>query len=163
MAEHTEKTQKDKLDRLAKLADAFRANQAKGYELFEEMQAVLAEEATPGQLARRALETFGKLWTERYKAKFLASHARDLASLKRILKTLSVEDIEGRMRAYLKDQDRFIASTNHSLPLFVSSANKYANASRPPDPPTDCTHEPSCRSDVEHTKRRNEQLRGLTF
>lgn len=156
MAEKTDDGLRDKFDRLVKLVEAFRVHQAKGYELIEEMQALIAEEATTGQLAKRALATFGKFWSERYSAKFVPSFARDMASLKRILKTVKLEDLERRMAAYLKDNERFVCSTTHSLPLFVANVNNYgARQAHGPDE--------LLLDDVSRTRKQQERLRESAF
>jgi hypothetical protein len=70
-----------------------------------------------------------------------------------------------RMTTYFGDRDVFIAKNRHPLNLFVSRINVYARpvSMRPEDLPdeipADCRHDPPCRSDADHTRKRAAEMR----
>lgn len=157
--------EKQKLEQVAGLVEKFRAHQAKGYELLEAIKALLDSEASPGQLAKRALDHFATLWQNRYKGKLIVNGARDMATLKRLLKQTAIDDLERRMALYFLDEDGFVRNAQHSLAVFSHNINAYGRAaSRNVEAAaTDCRHEPRCTSDVEHTRRRTDDAKGSPF
>jgi hypothetical protein len=104
-------------------------------------------------------------WTERYapgsvKGAYVWQWAKDITLMKRLLKTLSVEEIERRMSNYLKSSEPFFVKNRHTFSLFVGSVNQFAEFSKELHEelpaPVGCKHLPLCRSDQEHTRRRAE-------
>lgn len=136
-----------KLSTLTALVERLRAQQAKSYELLEEIQAVLATEATPGQLAKRALDRFVMLWRERYQAVFVVNGAKDIAALKRVLRVVAPDDLDRRMVLYLRNEEPFVVQAHHSLAVFVATVNRYGMtriAGRQPAAEWHCAHSPRC-------------------
>jgi len=78
--------------------------------------------------------------------------------MKRLLKMLEVEEIEGRMWRYLQNNDPFFAKNRHTFGLFVASVNQFAQAASDVEVPVGCFHVPPCKDDVEHTRRRQRDV-----
>lgn len=77
--------------------------------------------------------------------------------MKRLLKLLSLDDLKARMIAYLSDNEPFLTRNAHPFGLFVTRVNTYSPRAQPA--PIGCKHQPPCRSDVEHTQRRQAEVR----
>lgn len=150
---------------IEKLEKALAANR-KAAELLEDALAAAKQEPTHGNAAKDLVSRFVVLWGQRYRGQtYLPTWAKDIAQMRRLLKSLTIEQIEGRMRAFLADQDTFLSNARHPLGLFVAGINRYS-ANLPGNgkmeredegflmtAPADCAHVPPCRTDVEHTKR----------
>ena len=95
-------------------------------------------------------------WEENWKAKYRSDYqwafGRDIASIKRLLKSLHLHDLKARMLAYLSSDDRFHVQNHHPFGVFVASINSFGGAIKPPQV-VGCLHQPPCRDDVEHTQR----------
>jgi len=154
-----------KLETLGRLCAALAEHQAKCFEIREEMARVLGGQAGIGMTLKRLQAWFDAQWTERYapgsvKGAYVWQWAKDMALMKRLVKTLPVEEIERRMSAYLKSSEPFFAKNRHTFSLFVGSVNQFAEFSKELHEelpaPVGCKHLPPCRSDQEHTRRRAE-------
>lgn len=134
-----------------------------------EMDALLSGGAGIGEILKRLERHFNQVWSVRYapggKGGYVWQFAKDVPNLKRLLKTLTVDDIERRMLAYLQNADPFFVKARHSFGLFVSTINQHASAEASEElelqAPTvpGCKHAPPCVSDQEHTRRRNAEMR----
>jgi hypothetical protein len=134
----------------------------------EELDAVLGGKATIGDKLRQVCAAFDTAWGQRYAGgqtgRYVWNRGPDMAALKRLLKTLTAEELEARAVRYVSDEDRFLSQRRHPFQLFASGVNKYAlaNVDVPAfalEAPGDCRHVPPCRDDVEHTKRRAGEMR----
>lgn len=154
-----------KLAKMAVLVEKFLAQQAKGYEILEEMKALLDSEPTQGQLAKRLLVYFATHWRRRFDESLVVNAPRDLAALKRLLKQLPAAEIERRMTMYLADPDDFARRNRYTLAIFVARVNHYGLAGAQADrfAPVGCGHTPRCKDDVEHTRRRTDEAKGSPF
>src|SRR6185503_638982 len=92
-------------------------------------------------------------WQAKNRAAYVWNHARDKPQIKRLLKTISADDLKARMIAYLSSDDPFHARNQHNFGIFVSAINSFAG-SKPRQRVLGCHHEPPCADDVEHTRRR---------
>jgi len=149
----------DRLTRaLLPLLKRFEEQLAAQHDLLREMQAVLTGH-NPG------LE-FGKWWEQAWAAvhhdRYVWNYAKDRAQIKRLLGKMSLDELKARATAYLANDEPFLDSNRHPLGVLVSTINSYSPAPRRGRPPVDCRHTPRCASDVEHTKRQQQTLRGLS-
>lgn len=157
-----------RLEKMGKLCVALRELQAKEYEIVEEMARLAGGAAGIADTLKRLEGAFDSVWCARYapglEGQYIWQFARDVPALKKLLKSLTVEEIERRMFNYLKSPDPFFGKNRHPFRLFVASINQFAAFDRRVDeesqPPADCKHEPPCPSDQEHTRRRNDDMRG---
>lgn len=131
------------------------------------LTALLAQEPTVGQNAKKILDFYAGKWGLRHEgAKFIPNGAKDMNLLKRLQKDLEPGEICRRMLRYLASQDKFIVEAKHPIGLFVANVNKYALTQAEDDASflrvqvVDCQHTPRCRSDQEHTKRKMADVRG---
>jgi hypothetical protein len=148
-------TQAKTLELLGKLD----AHQAKGAELLAELRALIEAEPTIGQNAKRILDYFVEHWKRKFPGEqYVVNGAKDMASLKRILKTLPVEEVAARVRSYFRQTERFIVEGKYSLPIFCASINKLTTGN-PSTYVVGCIHTPRCGSEQEHTRKQLDEVR----
>lgn len=132
----------------------------------EEIVAVLNAEPSIGAQAKDLVGWFVQAWGQKYRGQtYVPTWGKDIASMKRLLKALTTVEIETAITRFLKSPDPFYANARHPLALFVGSVNKFTGNDALDDetflqaPVVDCRHTPKCKSDQEHTRRRQADLR----
>lgn len=129
------------------------------------LEAKLEGSLTIGQEMKQLTEEFVRLWARRYGRPYVHGGAKDATALKRLLKALEPVEIRRRMVFYFSNDDPFYAKAAHSLSMFASTINQHVGQAEQQGlighaaPAIDCKHRPACRSDVEHTRRVNAELR----
>lgn len=117
-------------------------------------------------------------WSRSWKQMYGASYSTtkiDAGNLKRLITEHGAAEISRRLARYLSNRERFIVEKKHPLSLFVRNVNTYATRQTKPAPdtgipleleddllapaPADCRHEPPCADDLEHTRRRAQDMR----
>lgn len=111
------------LDAQAELRRDYRA---KMDDLSQEMERLLAGEPGIGVILREVEGHFADTWQGRYKQPYVYSYAADRPHMKRLIKSLGVDELKARMTRYVGNDDRFYASARHSFRLFVSTVNAHA-------------------------------------
>lgn len=120
--------------------------------ILDEMSRLLAGEPGIGAILKRLEEHYGALWTVRYSTNYVWNFVKDRAQMKRLIKTLGVEQLELRMGSYLKNADPFYVKARHSFAVFVASINTHAvSVSRQRDE-APCEHEPRCPGTWQHIR-----------
>jgi hypothetical protein len=133
--------------------------------LIDELQTIVEGGEPIGALLKHATAHFAELWTARYGGAYVWQHTRDQPQMKRLIKQLGAADVEDRMLNYIRNGDDFFKQRKHPFTLFVSTVNQHASKGTEPasidlEPEAvDCHHIPKCRSDQEHTRRRQEEMR----
>lgn len=117
---------------------------------------------------KRALSIFDYQWMHRYDSEdhYSFNPKTDPMNTKRLLTRLGDEELHRRILHYFNDRDEWLVRQKHPFGIFVSRINTYAkNRGLTPwtgdvgEPaPSDCGHAPRCRTEVEHTQRRREEL-----
>lgn len=153
----------------AKLEACLRGLQAQHGKMGEQiaaLEALLLEQETPGQIAKRFVTAFANAWSKRHGVVYVVdSWPKHLAIAKRLVVALPLEELLGRLTRYFTDRDKFVVEARHPIGLFASRVNHYSVSDDSLDedflvaPPIGCTHRPLCKSDVDHTKRVNRELR----
>lgn len=139
------RTQLDKCDRsLAALLEEVRG-----------LRLMLDGEATPGQEAQGLVKDFAAAWNGKYAGQaYVPNWAKDVALVKRVLKTLDPAEVRLRIARYLASTDTFYSEARHPIGLFVAAVNKFA---QPADSPglvaVGCQHDPKCKTDAAHTAK----------
>jgi len=133
--------------------------------MVRDLEAKLEGSRTVGQQMKDLTEEFVKLWARRYGRPYVHGGAKDATALKRLLKSLDPAEIRRRMVFYFSNDDPFYAKAAHSITMFASTINQHVGASeqraleQPAAAPADCRHQPPCRSNVEHTRRVQQEIR----
>jgi hypothetical protein len=132
--------------------------------LVADLEAKLEGSLTQGQIMKQLTERFVELWGRRYGRAYIHGGAKDATALKRLLKSLEPKEIERRMVFYFANDDAFFTKAAHSLTMFASTINQHVGATEQrglemPGVAVDCHHRPQCRSNVEHTRRVQQEIR----
>jgi hypothetical protein len=152
-------TKLDPAKRLAlmdKLLPAIREELARLGALVDELEACTGGNATVGEKLKDVEQHFGELWQERYHEPYAWDYVKTRGQLKTLFRKLPVEIIKGRVSKYLANNEPFFADRRHPFGLFVSTVNQHVV---PHEQgllvrPTGCKHDPPCRDQVAHTKKR---------
>lgn len=133
--------------------------------VLEEIDTILSGGVGIGTLMNQASKAWLAAWAVRYRGEYAWKHERDRPQIKRLVKSLGVEELTKRMNNYIRNSDPFFLQARHSFAAFVASINQHADISDAGDleleaGPADCRHDPPCRTDQEHTRRRNADMRG---
>jgi len=149
------------LEKVKKLYEALRENQAKGYELLEEIGRVLGGEPGIGALLKEAERAFETGWRSRYPGGYIWRYTSDRPQMKRLLKVLTVEEIAARSVRFITNDDPFFVKGRHSFGMFVATINQHTAAAdfNQVLPPTDCKHRPHCKTEADCTRRGAADLR----
>lgn len=153
--------------KLLKLTEALRVRQTECVDLADEITRLLHGEAGIGEKLKAVEVAFALAWSERYAPgnpnAYQWQYAQDRSQLKRLLKSLAVEELTRRLHEYIRDSDPFYLKARHPFRLFVSGINRYAPASTSDleleAPPADCRHTPKCSTDEHCTRKRSAEMR----
>jgi len=147
--------------KIGKLLEVARELHTKTGDVIAEIDALLGGRAGIGATMKVIESAFAEAWTNRYQGTYLWTPTRDKPHLKKLAKQLGEDETIRRIANYIRNDDVFYIKTRHSFGAFVASINSHADASSPTlaAAVNGCTHTPPCRSDLEHTARRSEDLR----
>lgn len=137
---------------LVKLVAELRAVQARSYELTEEIDRLLGGGAGVAALLKDVETAFAKAWAWRYAngsdVPYIWTPTRDKPQIKRLLRSLTVEELERRIWVYIKSEEPFYVNARHNFGLFVASINSHADRTAAPVDPDRyswrCPHDPHC-------------------
>lgn len=140
-----------------------RAWHERGLALLATLEAKLEGSETLGQQMKRVSDAFGIAWRRRYGRDYVFVGAKDAQAVKRLLKSLSVDEVLARIPRYVTNDDPFYGKVSHSLSMFASTINQHGadqgELLEGGNAPAGCKHTPPCRSDVEHTRRSIAEMR----
>lgn len=153
-----EKQVRERLDRLVK---AMREIAIEAVDCADELQAIMDAQPSRGQEAKKLLDHFVKYWERKHAGrKMVVNGAKDMASLKRVLRTLSAPDIAARIAAYFRCVDKFVVDADWSLPVFISRINSLSEHDGVVAASVvGCTHTPRCATEVQHTRRSMDEMK----
>lgn len=132
------------------------------FERTQEIRALLNAAPTPALEAKELLSYFATGWERRYGRAYMTTPAKEIAALKRAVVGLGFEEVKLRIDRYIDSNRDLYVDAFHPVTLFVSVINRLADVAPGPlrEAPVDCHHEPPCRDDVEHTRRKLRESRG---
>ena len=140
-----------------------------GRDLLEKAEAILQEidtlcagGASIGEQLKALQQAWNTAWSTRHGGVYLFTFAKDVPAMKRLLKAFALDDLQVRMVAYMKDEDPFYVRAKHPFGVFAANVNRWVSgqgASALVLPPVGCAHTPACRSDQEHTQKRQAEMR----
>lgn len=132
-----------------------------------DLEALLHGGDTTGQWVNRLLTRWSDHWEAQEGRKYVhTARAKSAGELKRLLATMTTEDIEARMAQYIYSRDPFYVKAKHPIDLFFKHINQFPGTGAAHDdqqfltaPVSDCQHVPTCLSDQAHTKKRAQEMR----
>jgi hypothetical protein len=149
-----------RIERAARLAEKQRELLAQLHDVTEELRKILAGETATGDLLKRLSRFWCERWATRYLGKYAWEGAKDTSAAKRLIRDVPIAEIERRIAAFIADPDPFYRDRRHPFTIFAMNINRYAPLLSGDEPSAlDCRHLPPCRTDAEHTKRSQAELR----
>ena len=92
----------------------------------EELSALVREEQTPNQKAKRLLDAFCSKWAAVKGRKYVPNGAKDIGICKRLV-LAELPDVLERLDRFLASKDAFVVGAGHSLPVFAATVNDYGD------------------------------------
>ena len=152
-----------KIEHVRAAVRELRAIEKRAADVATMLEARLEGSATAGEKMKQVTDAFVDLWARRYRSKYVFAGGKDATAVKRLLGVLEVEEILRRIPRYIANDDPFYVKVKHSLSMFASTINQHGatvdQGGEQAAGAVDCKHQPPCRSDVEHTRRVNAELR----
>jgi hypothetical protein len=111
------------------------------------------------------LAAFDQHWAARYGEPYVFAGAKDAAQAKNLLTKLGERELWQRTLNYLASNDNFYVSKRHPFGMLVKDINVFGSAAAAARTAprsaavVDCRHQPPCTSDVQHTRRRSEEMK----
>lgn len=147
--------------KIAKLVEAWRVTVDQQTELIVELDNLLNGRVGIGDKLKQFEQAWQAAWSTRYPGRYLFTYVKDRPQEKRLLKVFSMQELQARMIAYVKNSDPFYVKARHAFGVFVASINSHAVETTDLDDlgAIACQHTPRCKSDVEHTQVKARELR----
>jgi|SRR6187402_735696 len=147
--------------RVVKLMAALRETCEKQNAIMLEIDALLAGKAGIGDKLKSFYEAWGDLWSAKYHGRsYVFAFAKDAAHLKRLLRTITLDELVTRAGNYMRSDDPFVVQSGHSFNVFVAMVNQFAGfiSTNGADAPVGCKHDPACKDDAACTKRKHREM-----
>lgn len=124
-----------------------------------EMRALVTGDDGIGDKLKRLCRHYSDTWETRYGTPYVFAFAKDMPQWKRLLRSMSVEELEARVVSFIRSDDRFYIQTRHAFGVFVKSINSLAGwPARGAAALVGCGHEPTCVDGATCTARKHREL-----
>jgi hypothetical protein len=152
-----------RLATLAKLVPIMREEIEKLSAMVEEFDSLTGGKATVGEKIRECESHWSELWASAHGEPWVWSdYAKSRGNLKALFrKGLSVAQFKSRVSIYITGPNKYYADRKHPWGLFIQTINEHVREGGDSDlaeVPTGCKHNPPCRDQFAHTKRRQAEL-----
>lgn len=140
-----------RLARIEKLLTELAVCQQRESAITTELLQLAAGTTTDSQRVKSLADYFELLWCGRYGASgqtkgYQWKGVRDFAQLRKLVRLLGAEEVEGRMLTFLQSEDAFYSKpgNRHAFGIFVAAINGLANANARVRRHHVCPDTPSC-------------------
>ena len=141
-----------KMATIAEVVDKLKAAQARCFELREQLEALLSTEQVPAIQIKSLFSAWARVWAERYRGeRYLYPMKKDrlaaVAQFKALLKVMTPDEIERRMKQFIVKSEPFYCNSRHNLTVFVKTINQHGQGQPAGMKPTTewlCPHDPHC-------------------
>jgi hypothetical protein len=154
-------------DKVRKLLEALKERYDQSGEIIAEIETLLGGGVGIGEKLKAAYAKWIELHAVRYPGKYVFVFAKDAPQMKRLIAALGLEELLERIANYIRDSDPYLTKARHPFGLFVSGVNRYVSEGKTAEDleleaegVPDCKHDPPCKTDVEHTRRKVQDMRG---
>ena len=135
--------------KLVPLVTDLEATLARAHDQLAGIQRILAGGNPVGDV----IDYFSRNWQAQYGSAYTWNRKVDPATIKRLLRSLSVPDLKRRIIVYFATADLFYVKNQHPFSVFVSTINAHTPKAPPRGP--GCTlHDPPCQRTQECIARR---------
>ena len=125
-----------------------------------EIRALVSGDEGIGAKMKAVRDAWSGLWESVYHTAYVWQFAKDNAQIKRLLKSMDVDELRERFVVYLGSSDPFFVKGRHSFGMFVATVNQHTPRREVVARPAGCAHEPPCKSDAFHTSRCHYEVLG---
>lgn len=122
-----------------------------------EMRALITGEEGIGDKLKRLGRHYSDTWETRYGTPYVFAYVKDTPQWKRLLRSMTVEELEARVVSFIRSDDQFYVKTRHSFGVFVKAINSLAGVPAPTFAPG-CAHEPRCADAAVCTQRKHYEV-----
>lgn len=143
--------------KLLKLLDARQELSEKMAAIDAEMRALVTGDEGIGDKLKRLCRHYSEAWETRYGTPYVFAFAKDMPQWKRLLRSMSADEIDARILSFIKSDDKFYLQTRHAFGVFVKSINSLAGLPAPTFA-AGCAHEPRCADAAVCTNRKYLEL-----
>lgn len=123
-----------------------------------EIRALITGEDGIGVKLKRLGRHYSETWETRYGTPYVFAFAKDTPQWKRLLRSMSVEELEARVVSFIRSDDKFYLQTRHAFGVFVKSINSLAGLPARGATVVGCGHEPACADGAACTARKYQEL-----
>lgn len=131
--------------------------------LIDELERLLGGGPGIGEILKELYAYWIELWSQQHSGAYVFTFEKDAPQMKRLFRQLGLEELKARIFNYIKDNSDYVRNAKHPFSLFVATSNRYASAPQTEGvlgfAPVGCRHKPTCRTDQEHTKRVQQEVR----
>ena len=122
-----------------------------------EIRALITGDEGVNAKVKRLFKTFSETWESRYGTPYVPDYKKDTNQWKRLLRLMSVDEIEARVLSFIRSDDKFYLQTSHKFGVFLVSINSLAG--RPaPTFAAGCAHQPRCADAAVCTARKHYEV-----
>ena len=146
--------------KIEKLLTALDELDEKRDSLKAEIRALVSGDEGIGAKMKAVRDAWSLFWQDRYHTPYVWQFAKDNAQIKRLLKSMDVDELRERFVVYLGSSDPFFVKGRHSFGMFVATVNQHTPRREVVARPAGCAHEPPCKSDAAHTSRCHYEVLG---
>lgn len=145
--------------KLLRLLDVAQELEEKLVAVRAEMRALITGEDGIGVKLKHLCRHYSETWETRYGTPYVFAFTKDMPQWKRLLRSMSVEELEARVVSFIRSDDKFYIQTRHAFGVFVKSINSLAGLpARGATAVVGCGHEPTCADGAACTARKYSEL-----
>lgn len=124
-----------------------------------EMRALVTGDEGIGDKLKHLCRHYSEAWETRYGTPYVFAYAKDTPQWKRLLRSMSVEEIDARILSFIRSDDKFYLQTRHPFAVFVKNINSLAGLpARGASAVVGCGHEPTCADGAACTARKYQEM-----
>lgn len=103
--------------------------------VLDEIDVLLGGGVSIGDKLKICYRYFGTAWAAAYPGQeYVWNYTKDAPQMKRLLKSLTPDEIGNRVARYIANQEEFIVRAKHSFPMFVATINQHVSPASEDNP-----------------------------
>ena len=143
--------------KLLRLLDVAQELAEKQAAVHAEMRALITGDQGIGDKLKHLCRHYSEAWETRYGTPYVFAFAKDMPQWKRLLRSMSVEELEARVVSFIRSDDQFYVKTRHGFGVFVKAINSLAGVPAPTFA-AGCAHQPRCADAAVCTQRKHYEV-----
>lgn len=145
--------------KILRLLDVSRELAEKQAAVEAEIRSLITGEDGIGVKLKHLCRHYSETWETRYGTPYVFAFAKDTPQWKRLLRSMSVDEIDARILSFIRSDEKFYLQTRHPFAVFVKNINSLAGLPSEWKPiATGCVHAPPCTDGAACTARKYTEL-----